>query len=98
MQSDRGETHGVRVDDVSADPVREFYTAHPYPPPVENLDRARDEWRSDPNRARAEFHLIWPERPYRADLAILVAGCGTWQAAKYAITRPEAGVVGVDVS
>ena len=62
---------------------REFYTRHPYPPPVDNLDRARDEWR-DPNRHRAEYHLFWPHRPYRADLDILIAGCGTWQAAKYA--------------
>src|SRR5262245_41785770 len=79
------------------DPVCEFYTHHPYPPPVQNLDRARDEWR-DPNRHRAEFHLLWPDRPYHADLDILVAGCGTWQAAKYAVCRPEATVTGIDVS
>ena len=79
------------------DPIAEFYTHHPYPPPVENLDRARDEWR-DPNRARAEYHLFWPRTPYRVDLDILVAGCGTWQAAKYALCRPEARVVGIDVS
>src|SRR5262249_47942715 len=87
-------------DDASseaADPIREFYTRHPYPPPVDTLDRARDEWR-DPNRARAEFHLFWPERPYRADLDILVAGCGTWQAAKYALCHPGARVTGIDVS
>jgi len=47
-----------------------------YPPPVANLDRARDEWR-DGNRYRADYHLLWPGRPYRADLDILVAGCGT---------------------
>jgi SAM-dependent methyltransferase len=82
---------------MNADPVCEFYTHHPYPPPVENLDRARDEWR-DPTRLRAEYHLLWPARPYRADLKILVAGCGTWQAAKYALCHPDAHVVGVDVS
>jgi SAM-dependent methyltransferase len=81
----------------SLDAVGVFYTAHPYPPPVENLDRARDEWR-DANRHRAAFHLLWPARPYRADLDILVAGCGTWQAAKYAVCRPEARVTGIDVS
>src|SRR5262249_19518070 len=32
------------------------------------------------------------------DLEILVAGCGTWQAAKYAICHPDARVVGIDVS
>ena len=79
------------------DPIAEFYTHHPYPPPVENLDRARDEWR-DPNRARAEYHLLWPRRPFRPDLEILVAGCGTWQAARYALCHPEGRVVGIDVS
>ncbi len=79
------------------DPVSEFYTRHPYPPPVTNLDRAREEWR-DANRHRAEHHLLWPGAPYRADLDILVAGCGTWQAAKYALCRPQARVVGIDVS
>ena len=81
----------------ASDPVCEFYTEHPYPPPVENLDRARDDWR-DENRHRAEYHLFWPNREYRADLDILIAGCGTWQAAKYALCRPGARVVGVDVS
>lgn len=81
----------------ASDPVCEFYTDHPYPPPVESLDRARDEWQ-DENRHRAEFHLFWPNRKYRADLDILIAGCGTWQAAKYALCRPGAHVVGIDVS
>jgi len=79
------------------DPVSEFYTRHPYPPPVANLDRAQGEWQ-DANRHRAEHHLLWPGRAYRADLDILVAGCGTWQAAKYALCRPQANVVGIDVS
>ena len=85
------------TSDWTGDPVCEFYNAHPYPPPVENLDRARDEWR-DENRQRAEYHLLWPHKPYRDDLEILVAGCGTWQAAKFALCRPAAHVVGIDVS
>jgi SAM-dependent methyltransferase len=88
---------GHPSSDMTADPIREFYTRHPYPPPVANLDRARDEWR-DANRHRAEFHLLWPGKAYRADLDILIAGCGTWQAAKYALCRPDARVIGVDVS
>ena len=80
------------IDDIIA-----FYTAHPYPPPVENLDRVRDEWR-DANRRRAEYHLLWMNNPYREDLNILVAGCGTWQAAKYALCYPKANVIGIDVS
>ena len=79
------------------DAIEAFYTDHPYPPPVTNLDRARDEWR-DPERRRSEHHLLWPGISYRADLDILVAGCGTWQAAKYALIHPDARVAGIDVS
>src|SRR5262249_57577998 len=86
------------AQDLSTDPVCEFYTDHPYPPPVENLDRARDEWRDDENRHRAEYHLLWPGKPYRIDLGILGAGCGTWQAAKYALCRPGASGAGIDLS
>ena len=85
------------TSNVSADPVCEFYTNHPYPPPVENLDRARDMWQ-DENVHRAEYHLLWPYKEYRPDLDVLVAGCGTWQAAKYALCHPAARVVGIDVS
>ena len=94
MIASRGET---RTPEVSTDPVCAFYTAHPYPPPVTNLDRAREEWQ-DADRHRAEHHLLWPDKPYSAGLDILVAGCGTWQAAKYALCRPRARVVGIDVS
>lgn len=81
---------------VGADPIREFYTNHPFPPPVESLERARERWKDE--NARAEFHLLWPGKEYRAEMDILVAGCGTWQSARFAITHPEARVVGIDVS
>lgn len=87
----------ARQAKVNADPICEFYTSHPFPPPLENLDRARDIWQ-DQNIHRAEHHLLWPDKEYRADLEVLVAGCGTWQAAKYAIGHPAARVVGIDVS
>ena len=79
------------------DPIGDFYTNHPYPPPVDNLDRARDMWR-DENVHRAEFHLWWPHKAYRPDFNVLVAGCGTWQAAKFALCHPGAHVTGIDIS
>jgi SAM-dependent methyltransferase len=82
---------------VSADPIREFYTRHPFPPPVDNLDRARDHYQ-DHNVHLAEYHLLWPNKEYRADLNILVAGCGTWQSARFAIGHPAARVTGIDIS
>ena len=80
-----------------ADPVGEFYTKHPYPPPLENLDRVREMWQ-DPNVHRAEYHLLWPDKEYRADFDVLIAGCGTWQAAKFALCHPAARVVAIDIS
>ena len=50
----------ARTSDMT-DQISEFYTRHPYPPPVANLDRARDEWR-DQIRHLAEFHLLWPQQ------------------------------------
>src|SRR5678816_3821113 len=79
------------------DPIGEFYTNHPYPPPIDNLDRARDMWQ-DQNVHRAEFHLLFPDREYRADFDVLVAGCGTWQSAKFAISHPAARVTAIDIS
>ncbi len=86
------------MDPVSiADEVREFYQRHPYPPPVENLDRYRERW-NDTQRRRADFHLFEPAKPYCDDRTILVAGCGTSQAAKYAVRWPNAKITGIEIS
>ena len=81
----------------SGDEISEFYNRHPYPPPVTDLDDEVETWR-DGHRRRVEHARMWPSLPYRDDHAILVAGCGTSQAARYAIRYPRARVVGVDVS
>src|SRR6201996_9454862 len=80
-----------------AEEVQNFYDRYPYPPPVDSLDTYRQTWR-DPVRRRVDFHLFWPARAYREDHSILVAGCGTSQAAKHALRWPEAQVVGIDFS
>jgi SAM-dependent methyltransferase len=77
--------------------VRAFYEAHPYPPAVDSLENYRDLWR-DGRRRRADHHLFWPCLPYRENHSILVAGCGTSQAAKYALRWPDARVTGIDFS
>lgn len=82
---------------LAADEVRLFYDRHPYPPPVADLDRYRQLW-LDPDRRRADYHLLWPATAYRADLEVLIAGCGTSQAAKHALRQPGARVTGIDIS
>ena len=77
--------------------VRDFYESMPYPAPLTSLDGYRDLYKN-PNRRRAEFHLIWPARQPRGDQEILIAGCGTSQAARYALREPDARVTAIDVS
>ncbi len=81
----------------TAEAVREFYEDHPYPPPVDTLDDYRKHW-LDRDRRRADYHLRWPSDSFRENASILVAGCGTSQAAKYAVRWPEAEILGIDVS
>jgi SAM-dependent methyltransferase len=80
-----------------AEEVRDFYERYPYPPPVDNLENYRRRWQ-DPRRRRADYHLFWPDRTYKEDPSILIAGCGTSQAAKHALRWPEAQVTGIDSS
>ena len=95
--------HGLGDESPSADAtivaerVRAFYEQHPYPPPVASLDKYRRLWQ-DPQRRRADYHLFWPDRPYAEDYSILIAGCGTSQAAKHALRWPLAQVTGIDFS
>ena len=77
--------------------VREFYERMPYPAPLTSLDEHRDLY-ENPLRRRAEFHLIWPDKRPRENQEILVAGCGTSQAARYALREPDARITAIDVS
>jgi len=77
--------------------VRDFYDRYPYPRPVDSLEHYRRLWQ-DRQRRRADYHLFWPDKPYREDHSILIAGCGTSQAAKHAMRWPEARVTGIDFS
>ncbi len=81
----------------ASDQVRSFYDRYPYPPPVESLDQYRKSWQ-DSNKRRTDFHLHWPYKPFAEDFSILIAGCGTSQAAKHAIRWPQAQVTAIDLS
>ena len=76
--------------------VRDFYEKHPYPLGLDDLKGYALNWNRE--RRRAEAHLFWPEEAFRDDRNILVVGCGTSQAAKYALRWPKAHVTGIDVS
>src|SRR5271156_3536702 len=81
----------------ASEKVRSFYDRYPYPRPVDSLENYRHLW-EDPYRRRADYHLFWPDKAYREDHSILIAGCGTSQAAKHALRWPDAQVTGIDCS
>jgi SAM-dependent methyltransferase len=85
------------MQDVSALVARQ-YEAFPYPPPSFDLARSIADGGyqvGDPSLWRP---LLWPEGGAREARSILVAGCGTTQAAWFAYTNRGAEVVGVDLS
>ena len=93
--SARGEARPASVGPLEA--VRAFYEAHPYPAPVDSLEKRLDRYR-DPRRRRAQSLLLWPLEKPHPDRTILVAGCGTSQAARHALMEPHARVTAIDIS
>ncbi len=85
------------TDDPLADAVSRQYQRWRNPQPIQDLA----EWVAgnwdwfDPLLAQ---RTLWPDREYRSDLDILVAGCGTNQGAAIAYTNPAAKVVAIDIS
>jgi len=80
------------------DRVRAMYEQHPYPPVDDDIDayvRGEAWLLESPN---PNFHLYWPCKAYTADLDILVAGCGTQQAAQIAAGLPGARIIATDIS
>ena len=76
------------------------YNNYIYPKPTENLS---EEWIKknrfqicDPNYC---WHRLWPEKPYSSKrLDVLIAGCGSDQAAILAKCNPNHNFVGIDLS
>lgn len=77
--------------------IAAFYDGHPYPPAPGDLHDYAERWR-DPLQRRASHHHLFPWRKPEDVRTVLVAGCGTAQAARYALRYPDAAVVGIDVS
>ena len=80
-----------------ADVVSSQYERWMYPQPILDLPGwLANNWQwFDPSHAHRMF---WPDRDSRPDIDILVAGCGTNQAAVFAYTNPQSKVVAIDVS
>jgi SAM-dependent methyltransferase len=91
--SERHEEHGT----AGSEEVRDFYERLPYPAPLTSLDEHRALY-GNPDRRRALFHRMWPTQRPGEHQEILIAGCGTSQAARYALREPNARVTAIDIS
>ncbi len=85
------------TDDPLHDAVARQYEQWVYPEPIADLPQwLEGNWQwFDPGHAH---RVLWPAGDQPAQLDILVAGCGTNQAAVLAYTNPQAQVTGMDVS
>ncbi|MEM8745732.1 MAG: class I SAM-dependent methyltransferase [Actinomycetota bacterium] len=84
------------MSDPRSDAIAAFYDRHPYPPPVDDL--AGHVALAAEHVDRFAHHRIWPSRRPESVRSVLVAGCGTSQAARIALREPGREVVGIDVS
>lgn len=85
------------MTDPRRDAVAHQYEHWRYPAPIADIGSwlsSHWEW-FDPSHAQP---VLWPERASRADLDILIAGCGTNQAAVFAYNNRAARVTAIDVS
>jgi SAM-dependent methyltransferase len=84
---------------MSTDPVAAQYEQWSYPEPLTDLTTVPFQSPDHHFKDLKELYwAYWPCAPYREDLDILVAGCGTVAAACYAYLYPAARVVGIDIS
>jgi SAM-dependent methyltransferase len=84
-------------DDPRTDVVNRQYERWTYPDPIQDLEiwLSNNQEGFDP---RLCHRILWPDREYKPDLDILIAGCGTNQAAVFAYTNRTAKIHAVDIS
>jgi len=78
--------------------LHHLYESFPYPRSVEGLDAFKSGQRQPIWNPKTSYSVFFPESKPRADLDILVAGCGTNLVPVFGAFMPEARIVGVDIS
>jgi len=78
--------------------VAQQYEKWVYPLPIMDLSVPEVRRMQDCGDPKSNFYTFWPSQPYRDDLDILIAGCGSNAAARYAFNHPNARIVGIDLS
>lgn len=77
--------------------VEDQYQKFPYPAAEEDLSRFIKNRTFQGGCPSHFFHLYWPFKKRDIRLDILVAGCGTMQAPKFALNLPGARITAIDI-
>ena len=80
------------------DGIEQQYTEHPYPAPISNMRKRIEQNYRQGSSPDDRWFQLFPEKAYRDDLNILIAGCGTNQAVYHAMRFPNSHHYAIDVS
>ena len=80
------------------DGIESQYTQHPYPAPISNMRERIQLGYQQGSSPDAIWKKLFPEKSYKDDLNVLIAGCGTNQAIYHALMFPNSQHYAIDVS
>lgn len=86
------------MKDTTTELVARQYAEWTYPKPVEDMNQAIEAGYYEFGVPNMFLPLLWPERRSLEGMKILIAGCGTNQAAYYAMVLPRSNVTAIDLS
>ena len=78
--------------------VKSLYEKFPYPAGESDLNQFIAQKSLQLGCPSLWFHWYWPYAAATGDLDILVAGCGTTQAAQFALCLPNSRITAIDIS
>ena len=81
-----------------SDKIATQYNEHPYPQPILNMDERIDQSYQQGSCLSLIWQRLFPEKEYKENINILIAGCGTNQAVYHALKYPKSQHYAIDVS
>ena len=78
--------------------IKEQYNHYTYPEPIEEMQKAIDNGYIDLTDASLFWDIFFPDKTYKDNLNVFIAGCGTNQAVYLALANPNWKIYGIDLS
>ena len=78
--------------------IKEQYNLYTYPEPIEEMQKAIDNGYIDLTDASLFWDIFFPDKTYKDNLNVFIAGCGTNQAVYLALANPNWKIYGIDLS